>query len=211
MSALRTPVLLLAVVALGACGTLPPYSDIREQPLQGLSSLKLRGAAYEGIEMTRDNPLPITDQRDFVDRISSWAIEFERSMGDGWTASFAFEARRYDFPRDSAFPDVRANQLRGGVRRYFGDRALTAFACVEGVYGTGFDFGEDAGYEGESYLGWAAGGGVNLALNEYFSFEMLVLYEGMPDTDAVDFEGGPSVGAFNASGPVAFAAIGWHF
>lgn len=208
MSALRTSGLLLLLAALGSCQFIPPYNEVREAPLQGLSSLKIRGAAYEGMEMTRDNLFPITDQIEEVDRLRSWAIEFERSMGAGWTASFAFESRRYEFSQ--TFPDVDAPQFRGGVRRYFGDRALTAFACVEGVFGTGFDFG-DVGFEGESYLGWAAGGGVNLALNEYFSFEMLVLYESMPDTEAVDFDGGPSVGRFNVSGPVAFAALGWHF
>jgi hypothetical protein len=208
MSALRTTGLLLALLAFGACGTLPPYSDISEQPLQGLSSVKVRGAVHEGMDLTRDNPAPTGDATEVVDRLSSWAIEFERSMGAGWTASFAVEARRYEFTQ--IFPDIRANQVRGGVRRYFGDRALTAFACVEGVYGTGFDFG-DVGYEGESYLGWAAGGGLNLALNEEFSFEMLVLYEGMPDSKAVDFDGGPTVARFNASGPVAYLAIGWHF
>lgn len=209
MSALRTPGLLLALLAFGACGTLPPYSDIREQPLQGLSSVKVRGAVHEGMDLTRNDPSPTGETAEVVDRLSSWAIEFERSMGQGWTASFAVEARRYEF--EQTFPDIRANQLRGGVRRYFGDRALTAFACVEGVYGTGFDFGENAGYEGESYLGWAAGGGLNLALNEEFSFEMVVLYEGMPDTKAVDFEGGPTVATFNASGLVAYLAFGWHF
>ena len=207
MLALRASALLLALAALGSCG-IPPYSSIRDQPLRGLHSVKVRGTLSQDLTMIREDYNTEVETKSEIDTLYSWALELERSMGAQWTANFALEARRLE-PRDT-FPHVTAKQLRGGVRRYFGDRALTAFASAELIYGLGFDFAGDK-RDSEGYLGWAAGGGVNLALNEDFSIEVLVLYEGMPRADAYLDPEAPPEGNYTTSGPVAYFALGWHF
>ena len=140
--------------------------------------------------------------------MSSYGIEIERNLGDQWTASFAYEKRQYE--PEGSFPNIRSDQIRASFRRYFGDRALTAFLAGDLIYGLGMSFQDDSG-ETENWLGMAAGGGANLALSEDFSIEAYLMYETMPEVVFFPADGSTSNFNYGFSGLVAYVALGWHF
>lgn len=212
------PVLVLVLLALApACGVIPPYSSVREQEVRGLNAIKVRGAFWENFRGSlEDTTFPFDPDEHFVlERFSSYGVEFERNIPRSkYTLTLSLDARRYH-PKD-ADGAIKGNQLHLGVRRYFGDRALTGFLLGQLIYNASLEFpGTYDLRESDDFLGWAAGAGANLALTEFLSFEIIVAYEGMPDTDTfkriVDGPDAPADLKFSMSGPVAYAALGFHF
>ncbi len=212
------PVLALALLALApACGVIPPYSSVRQQDVHGLHAVKVRAAFWDNFRgSTEDTTFPFDPDESFVlDRFSSYGLELERHIpGSKFTVTISVDGRRYHV--EDADGVIKGNQVHLGVRRYFGDRALTGFLLAQLIYNTSLEFpGSFDMRESDDFLGWAAGGGANLALTEFLSFEVVLAYEGMPDTDTykrlVDGPDAPADLKFSLSGPVAYAALGLHF
>ena len=126
---MRLPVLALLALLVAstfACGAIPPYSSVRKQEVTGLNAVKLRAAIWNSIDVKEeDTTFPFAPDRNFdLDGFSSLGIEFERLLGKGFTASFAYDTR--DMEVEGAGSPINGEQIAVGLRRYFGDRALTA-------------------------------------------------------------------------------------
>jgi hypothetical protein len=169
-------ILLFLVVAMGvSCGAIPPYSSVKKQSVRGFYTLKLKTSALATTDMleTTLSTDSITDIELFD--TSSAAIEIERVLRDQLTTVFSIHKREYTVNESDA-GSINGNQIHAGLRRYFGDRALTAFIAAEGIYSLNFTH-PDRGIDIENGPGWAVGGGVNFALNESFSIEASLFHE----------------------------------
>lgn len=206
--------LLLAVTAGSpSCSFIPPYSSVKKQDVSGFHTLKFRTGTYSAIdnEVNDVGRRPnVPDSSTELDRFSSYGIELERLLGQQFSATVSLDSREYHVPNESV--PIRANQVHAGVRRYFGDRALTGFIAAQLIYNFGLDIQEQR-FETDGYLGWGAGIGANLALSENFSIETSLMYEGMPDVDS-HFKGNNDLDtrfSHNLSGLVGYVALGYHF
>lgn len=218
---MRLPALaLLALFAAStfACGAIPPYSSVRKQDLTGLNSVKLRASFWNAMDAKQaDNIYPFAPDQEYeFDRFSTYGLEFERLLGKGFTVGFSYDTR--DMEVEGTTSPINGEQFSIGLRRYFGDRALTAFAAAQLIYHQSLDFPGELGFdrrESDDFFGVGAGGGVNLALTEDFSIEVYLMYEAAPDVKTykriVDGLGAPADQTFNFSGPVAYVGIGYHF
>ncbi|MGY8733516.1 MAG: hypothetical protein ACKVK0_15360, partial [Pirellulales bacterium] len=169
-------ILLFLVVAMGvSCGAIPPYSSVKKQSVRGFHTLKMKTSALATTDM-HETTLSTNSATDpeLYDTSSS-AIELERVLKDQLTTVFSIHKRVYTV-NDSDAGSINGNQIHAGMRRYFGDRALTAFIAVEGIYSFNFNHPE-LGIDLENGPGWAVGGGVNFALNESFSIEASLFRE----------------------------------
>ena len=218
---MRLPVLALLALLVAstfACGAIPPYSSVRKQEVTGLNAVKLRAAIWNSIDVKEeDTTFPFAPDRNFdLDGFSSLGIEFERLLGKGFTASFAYDTR--DMEVEGAGSPINGEQMAVGLRRYFGDRALTAFVTAQFIYHQSLDFPGELGLdlrESDDFFGVGAGGGLNLALTEDFSLEVSVIYEAAPDVKTykriIEGPDAPADRTFNCSGTVAYVGIGFHF
>lgn len=218
---MRPPVLaLLALlaVATASCGAIPPYSSVRKQELTGLNAVKLRASFWNSMDVKQeDTTFPFAPDREYeLDGFSTYGIEFERLIGNGFTVGFSYDTR--DMEVEGTEGPINGEQFSIGMRRYFGDRALTAFLAAQLIYHQTLEFPGELGFdrrESDDFLGWGAGGGVNLALTEDFSLEAYLLYEGAPDVKTYkriqDGINAPADQTFNFSGPVAYVGVGFHF
>jgi len=213
----------LALIALlaaptASCGTIPPYSSVRKQDLTGLNAVKLRGSFWNSFDVKQeDTTFPFDPDRKYeLDGFSTYGIEFERLIGNGFTVGFSYDTR--DMEIEGTNSPVNGEQFSVGLRRYFGDRALTSFLAAQMIYHQSLDFPGELGFdrrESDDYFGIGAGGGINLALTEDFSLEAYLMYEAAPDVKTykriVDGLGAPADQTFNFSGAVAYVGIGFHF
>lgn len=205
--------LLILVVGCFSCSFIPPYSEIREQTVSGFHTVKFRTGVYSSIDLENVdlvNDPPTLGSSEELDRFSSYGVELEKLIGNRFSATVSIDAREYH--ESSSGSPIRGNQLHAGLRRYFGDRALTAFLSAQAIYNFGLELQED-GYESDGYLGWGVGAGLNMALNESFSIEGAFFYEGMPDVES-HMKGGNEIDSgfsHNLSGMVGYIALGYHF
>jgi len=214
---MRAPLLvglLLAVVAGSpSCSFIPPYSSVRKQDVSGFHTFKFRTGAYSSIDNEVNdvaNRPNVDGSSHELDRFSSYGIELERLLGHQFSATVSLDAREYH-GKNEAVP-ITANQIHGGVRRYFGDRALTGFLAAQFIYNFGLDIQEQR-FESDGYLGWGVGAGANLALSQNFSIEAYLMYEGMPDVESHLKGNNATASGFshNLSGVVGYIALGYHF
>lgn len=217
------PILIFAAAAAcaGGCGTIPPYSRVRQQEVKGLNAIKLHGSYWQNTQIkSKDTTFPFAPDTGYeLDRYSSYGIEFERLLnGDlqNWSVTFAYETR--DMQIEGTNTPVQGEQIHVGMRRYFGDRALTAFLAGQFIYHQSLDFPGELGLdlrESDDFFGWGAGGGVNLAISEHFTVESYLMYESAPGVKTykrrVDGPGAPADLEFFFSGPVAYLGVGYHF
>ena len=164
------------VVAMGAsCGTIPPYSSVNKQSVRGFYTLKMKAASLASTDMleTTLGTGGSTDAELFD--TSSVAVELERVLKDQVTTVFSIHKREYTV-NESDTGSISGTQIHAGVRRYFGDRALTAFIAAEGIYSLNFSH-SGLGIDLENGPGWAVGAGANFALNESFSIEASLFHE----------------------------------
>lgn len=205
--------LLLAVTAGSpSCSFIPPYSSVKKQDVSGFHTLKFRTGAYSSIDNEVQDVArraSIDDTSIELDRFSSYGLEVERLLGQQFSATVSLDAREYHVPNEAV--PIRANQVHAGVRRYFGDRALTGFLAAQLIYNFGLEVQEQR-FETDGYLGWGAGIGANLALSENFSIETYLMYEGMPDIESRLLASDTASGfSHNLSGLVGYVALGFHF
>ena len=164
------------VVAMGAsCGTIPPYSSVNKQSVRGFYTLKMKAASLASTDMleTTLGTGGSTDAELFD--TSSVAVELERVLKDQVTTVFSIHKREHTV-NESDTGSISGTQIHAGVRRYFGDRALTAFIAAEGIYSLNFSH-SGLGIDLENGPGWAVGAGANFALNESFSIEASLFHE----------------------------------
>lgn len=218
---MRLPALALIaslVAATASCGAIPPYSSVRKQEVTGLNAVKLRGSFFDGFDVKQeDTTFPFEPDRSYqLSGFSTYGIEFERLIGNGFTVSFAYDTR--DMQIEGTSSPVNGEQISLGLRRYFGDRALTGFLLTQLIYHQSLDFPAELGLdfrESDDFLGIAAGGGGNLALTEDFSIEAYLMYEANPDVKTykriVSGPAAPPDYTFNFSGPIAYLGVGFHF
>jgi hypothetical protein len=217
---MRPQALVLCALAASAvsCSFIPPYSSVRKQELTGLNAVKLRGAFWDSMDVKQeDTTFPFDPGVDYqLDEFSTRGIEFERIIGDGFTVSFAYDKREMEVENTSA--PINGEQISVGMRRYFGDRALTAFGLGQFIYHRSLEFPDGGDFElreSDDFFGIGAGGGANLALTEDFSLEAYLIYEWSPDVKTYKrLKDGPAAPAdlsYNFSGPVAYVGIGFHF
>lgn len=208
---------LLCIAALGmggmSCNFIPPYSDIKKQSVAGFHTLKFRTAAYSSMDIehidTVNRPATESTSRE-LDRFSSYGLELERLIGNQFSATVSLDQREYH--EDPNGSPIKGNQIAAGMRRYFGNRALTAFLTAQLQYNFGLDL-QKQNFESDGYLGWAVGTGLNWALTEDFSVETYLLYEGMPDVTS-HLKGDNATGSgfdHNLSGLTGYVAVGFHF
>ncbi len=216
------PVVLLILAALpaAACGTIPRYSEVRENKVEGVNAVKIRAAIWENTQIeSKDTTFPFAADAGFeLDRYSSFGVEFERRIpiGDSkqYAVTFAYETR--DMQVENTSTPIQGEQIHAGMRRYFGDRALTAFLAAQLIYHQSLDFPGELGLrESDDFLGWGAGGGLNLALSGHFTIEATAMYESAPGVKTYKRRTeGPAAPAdleFNFSGPVVYIGLGYHF
>lgn len=215
--------LLLAVGALaGACNAIPPYSRVREQDVAGRNAVKVRGSVWSNMQIeSKDLTYPFADPIGYeLDRFSSYGIEFERLITIGkssqYSLTFAYETR--DMQVDGTTSPIQGEQIHAGMRRYFGDRALTAFVTAQAIYHQSLDFPGELNLdlrESDDFLGIGVGGGANLALSENFTFEVYGIYELAPGVKTykrrMDGPDAPADREFNFSGPMIYLGLGYHF
>jgi len=214
---MRAPLLLglLLVLMAGSfsCSFIPPYSSVRKQEVRGFHTLKFRTGAYSSIDNEMQDVArrpAVPDSSLELDRFSSYGIELERLLGHQFSATVSLDAREYHSQGESV--PIRANQVHFGVRRYFGERAITGFLAAQMIYNFGLDVQEQR-FETDGYLGWGVGLGGNMALSESFSVEASVMYEGMPDVES-HFKGNNALDtgfSHNLSGIIGYVALGFHF
>lgn len=202
----------LAIGFSGSCSFIPPYSSIKEQDVSGFHTVKFRSGVYSSIDAEADdmvNDPPILSTSMELDRFSSYGLELERLIGNQFSATVSIDAREYH--PDSDGPPIRGNQIHAGLRRYFGDRALTAFLSTQLIYNFGLEFQQER-FESDGFLAWAVGVGLNMAVSENFSMEAAFLYEGMPDVKSHRLNTDINSGfEHNLSGMVGYVAVGYHF
>ena len=203
----------LAIVSAASCSFIPPYSSIKEQGVSGFHTVKFRSGVYSSFDAeaadTVNTPPTLSTSAE-LDRFSSYGVELERLIGNQFSATVSLDAREYH-PEGLGSP-IRGNQVHAGLRRYFGDRALTAFLAGQLIYNFGLDFQEER-FESDGFLAWGVGAGLNMALSENFSFEAAFMYEGMPDTGS-HLKGDDATSSgfdHNLSGMVGYVAVGYHF
>jgi hypothetical protein len=216
--------LLLALLALsalcGACGAIPPYSSVRRQDVSGQNAVKLRGTIWNNIQIhSEDLTYPFAEPVGYeLDKFSSYGIEFERLIpladSDRYSLTFGYETR--DMQVEGTHTPIQGEQIHAGIRRYFGDRALTAFVAGQAIYHQTLDFpGELDLRESDDFFGIGFGGGANLALSDHFTIEIYGMYELAPGVKTykrrVDGEDAPADLEFNFSGPMIYLALGYHF
>lgn len=197
----------------GSCSFIPPYSSIKEQSVSGFQTVKFRSGVYSSIDAEADdvvNDPPTLNSSSELDRFSSYGIELERLIGNQFSATVSIDAREYH--PDSIGPPIKGNQIHAGLRRYFGDRALTAFLSTQLIYNFGLEFQQER-FESDGFLAWAVGAGVNMAVTENFSIETAFMYEGMPDVKSHHLNANDTSSGFehNLSGMVGYIAVGYHF
>jgi opacity protein-like surface antigen len=203
----------LAIVFGSSCTFIPPYSSIKEQSVSGFQTVKFRSGVYSSIDLEADdivNTPPTLSTSEELDRFSSFGVELERLIGNQFSATVSLDAREYHSQSGGA--PIRGNQVHAGLRRYFGDRALTAFLAGQLIYNFGLEF-QESGYESDGFLAWGVGAGLNMAMNENFSIEAAFMYEGMPDV-ASHLKGNNATSSgfeHNLSGMIGYVAIGYHF
>ena len=158
-----------------SCGTIPPYSSVNKQSVRGFYTLKMKAASLASTDMleTTLGTGGSTDAELFD--TSSVAVELERVLKDQVTTVFSIHKREYTV-NESDTGSINGTQIHAGVRRYFGDRALTAFIAAEGIYSLNFSH-SGLGIDLENGPGWAVGAGANFALNESFSIEASLFHE----------------------------------
>lgn len=212
-NSLALGLLSLAITFGGSCTFIPPYSSIKEQSVAGFQTVKFRTGVYSSIDIESDdivNTPPTDSTSDELDSFSSFGVELERLIGNQFSATVSIDAREYH-PQVGGSP-IRGNQVHAGLRRYFGDRALTAFLSGQLIYNFGLEFQEN-GYESDGFLAWGVGAGLNMAMNESFSVEAAFMYEGMPDVEShLKGDNATSSGfEHNLSGMMGYIALGYHF
>ena len=205
-------ILLFLVVAMGvSCGAIPPYSSVKKQSVRGFYTLKLKTSALAATDMLETTlSTDSTTDTELFDT-SSAAIEIERVLKDQLTTVFSIHKREYtvdEFDTGS----INGNQIHAGLRRYFGDRALTAFIAAEGIYFLNFTHPEldiDLG----NGSGWAVGGGLNFALNESFSIEASLFHETIWTVDSHQSDDSGLIGdrEYSFKSTVGYLGLGFHF
>ncbi|MBC8371837.1 MAG: DUF3575 domain-containing protein [Planctomycetes bacterium] len=205
-------VLLFLIIAVGvSCGAIPPYSSVNKQAVKGFYTLKIKSAAASSNEMSETSISADSSTDISIYQTSSAAIELEKVLRDQVSVVFAVHKREYTIAELDNY-SVNGNQIHAGVRRYFGDRALTGFIAAEGIYTINFNH-PGLNIDFQSGPGWAIGGGLNFALNESLSLEASLFHETIWPMASYasgntslpsDFEH-----AFN--GAVAYIGLGLHF
>ncbi|MFK5956364.1 MAG: hypothetical protein QM477_07980 [Planctomycetota bacterium] len=196
-----------------SCNFIPPYSDIKKQEVKGFHTIKFRGAAYSAIDSVATDIVnsPAVNSTDrALDSFSSYGIEVERLIGNQISTTASVDQRHYKQIGD--VDAVKATQVAVGMRKYFGNRAVTAFLTGQLMYNFGLEFPTE-GFVSDGFLGYGAGGGVNWALSENFSMEAYLMYEGMPRTPS-HLKGDNEVSSgfeHQLSGIVGYIAFGIHF
>ena len=194
-----------------SCGAIPPYSSVKKQSVRGFYTLKLKTSALAATDMLETTlSTDSTTDTELFDT-SSAAIEIERVLKDQLTTVFSIHKREYtvdEFDRGS----INGNQIHAGLRRYFGDRALTAFIAAEGIYFLNFTHPEldiDLG----NGSGWAVGGGLNFALNESFSIEASLFHETIWTVDSHQSNDSGLIGdrEYSFKSTVGYLGLGFHF
>ncbi|MDP6963094.1 MAG: hypothetical protein QGF46_02895, partial [Planctomycetota bacterium] len=179
--------------------------------VKGFYIIKIKSTSFSDSEMAETNLSTDNLVNTNISNTTSIAIELEKVLKDQLTTTFALHKREYQLNEgdDSA---VNGNQFHAGVRRYFGDRALTAFFSAEGIYTFNFNHPYlDIDFEGGP--GWAIGGGLNFALNESFSVEASLFRETVWPT--LSYASGntslPSDYEHSFNGLVGYIGLGLHF
>lgn len=213
--------LLIALIAFtGACGAIPPYSSVRQQDVSGLNAIKLRGTVWNNLQIhSEDIIYPFDEPVGYeLDRFSSYGIEFERLIefngSDGYSLTFAYETR--DMQVEDTHTPIQGEQIHAGIRRYFGDRALTGFVTAQAIYHQSLDFPGELGLrESDDFFGIGAGAGANLALSAHYTVELYGMYELSPGVKTyrrrIDGSTAPADEEYNFSGWMLYLAIGYHF
>ena len=205
--------LALALGFSGSCTFIPPYSSIKKQSVSGFQTVKFRSGVYSSIDIEANdtvNTPPTLSTSEELERFSSYGVELERLIGNQFSATVSIDAREYHVAADTS--PIRGNQIHAGLRRYFGDRALTVFLSTQLIYNFGLEF-QESNFESDGFLAWGAGAGLNMALNENFSVEAAFMYEGMPDVESHMKGDNATSSGFdhNLSGMVGYLAVGYHF
>ena len=199
-------VLLFLVVVMGvSCGAIPPYSSVKKQSVRGFYTLKMKTAALATTDMHETTLSTDSSTDEELFGTSSVAVELERVLKDQLTTVFSIHKREYTINESDA-ESINGNQIHAGVRRYFGERALTAFIAAEGIYSFNFKHPE-LGINLEDGPGWAVGGGVNFALNESFSIEASLFHEtiwAMGSGQSPDYE-------HSFKSTIGYIGLGFHF
>ena len=211
MSSTRA-ILLFLVVAMGvSCGAIPPYSSVKKQSVRGFYTLKLKTSALATTDMleTTLSTDTITDTELFD--ASSAAVEIERVLKDQLTTVFSIHKRKYTVDESDA-GSINGNQIHAGLRRYFGDRALTAFIAIEGIYFLNFTH-QELDIDLEKGPGWAVGGGVNFALNESFSIEASLFRETIWTIGSHQSRDSGLIGdhEYSFKSTIGYIGLGFHF
>lgn len=205
-------IVLLSWIALStSCGTIPPYSSVNKQPVTGFYTFKAKTAAFSGTDLSETNTNTNIVNESEISDTNSYAIEIERIFKEQISTTFSIHKREYnkDANNDST---INGNQIHIGVRRYFGDRALTGFLALEGIYTFNFnDPEEDLDYS--SGPGWALGAGINFALDENTSLESSLFYESIMPANSYSSGDTSSPSEFEHSlkGVIAYIGLGYHF
>ena len=205
-------VFLFLVIAMGvSCGAIPPYSSVNKQAVKGFYTLKLSSATLASTAMREETLSSGASSEAPIFDTGSTAIEIEKILRDQLSAVFSIHKREYTIG-ESDSSAINGNQIHAGVRRYFGDRALTAFIAAEGIYTFNFNHPTlDIDFEGGP--GWAIGAGLNFALNESFSVEASVFHETIWPTSS--YASGntslPSDLEHSFNGTIGYLGLGFHF
>ena len=205
-------ILLFLVVVMGvSCGAIPPYSSVKTQSVRGFYTLKLKNSALAATDMLETTlSTDSTTDTELFDT-SSAAIEIERVLKDQLTTVFSIHKRKYTVD-ESDTGSINGNQIHAGVRRYFGDRALTAFIAAEGIYTLNFTHPE-LELDLENGPGWAVGGGVNFALNESFSIEASLFRETIWTIGSHQSRDSGLIGdhEYSFKSTIGYIGLGFHF
>ena len=203
---------LLSWIALSiSCGTIPPYSSFNKQPVTGFYTVKAKTAAFSGTDLSETNTNTNIVSESEINDTSSYAIEIERIFKEQISTTFSIHKREYRTEPSNDWA-INGNQIHVGVRRYFGDRALTGFLALEGIYTFNFNDPEkDLDYL--SGPGWALGAGINFSIDENTSIESSLFYESI--TPANSYSSGdtssPSDFEHALKGVIGYIGVGYHF
>ncbi len=211
MRSTRVVLLFFVIAIAGSCGAIPPYSSVNKQAVRGFYTLKLKTVALSSTSMTEATLSTDSFEDTAVFDTSATAIELEKVLRDQLSAVFSIHKREYTL-NGNGDSTINGNQIHAGLRRYFGDRALTAFIAAEGIYSfnvnhTGLDLDLASG------PGWAIGGGANFALSESLSIEASVFHESMWPA-ASYASGNTSLSSdyeHSFKSTIGYIGIGFHF